>query len=254
MQRSFLTMVVCCAGLASASSINFSFTNGTNTNGTYGNQRTYSAGGVTVTVTAWGVTGNSETTFQTAHVGQYNGLGLGACNQLEGSLDCNDPNHQVDNAGQFDFMMFQFTSTATGNAINVNMASILLNEYCGSGCPAGGWDRDMSYWVGTAANGLNLAGKNPSVSSQLTALGFGGVTNIDNPAATSGGVTDNLSGSGNTLLVAARFFPGSTQGDGFDRFKIGDVIVNTTTPEPAPFGWAGLALVGLGLVRRKKRA
>jgi hypothetical protein len=237
-------LMSCLAGIAAGGTIFHLDTGGTNVGSSFGNIRTFTSGGITVTVTAWGVTGNGLTTFQTAHSGEYAGLGLGICNQVEG-LSCGDPDHQVDNAGQYDFMLFQFSSG--GHPISVNLSSIVLSEYCGSQCPQGGWRRDMTYWDGNHAAGLNLTGVNPT--SGLGALGFGAGVNVMNPGALSGGITDTLSGSGNTFLVSALF----PRGDATDRFKI-DSLTVSTVPEPATFGLIGVALSTIGVLKRKRRA
>ena len=59
-------------------------------------------------------------------------------------------------------------------------------------------------------------------------------------------------GLGNALLIGARVSGNGADGN-IDRFKIESLTVNTTAPEPATFGLAGAALVGLGLLRRRIR-
>jgi hypothetical protein len=239
-----LSALLACLAATAGATTTFSFDLVDDSGGNFGNIRTYTSGGITVTVTAWGVTGNNNTTFQTAHSGEYAGLGLGICNQAEGLL-CGDPEHQVDNAGEYDFMLFQFSSG--GNPISVNLSSIVLNEYCGNGCPEGGWRRDMTYWVGNSGAGLNLGSINPTFG--LGPLGFGGGANVFDPGALSGGITDNLSGSGSSLLVSALF----PRGDATDRFKIDSLSVSTV-PEPATFELIGVALSVIGLMSRLRRA
>jgi hypothetical protein len=204
-------------------------------------------------VTAWSTTGPSTATtsddssFNKAHSGQYSSLGLGICNGQEGSLDCSDPNHQVDNASTYDFMLFQFSSG--GNPVAVDLVSILLNPYCnqGNGCPVGGWDRDATYYAGNHAAGLDLTGV--ADSSGLPALGFGAAQNIFNSPGLSG-ITNTLSGHGNMLLFGSL----DPRDDSPDRFKIGALTVSSPVPEPATFGLIGFALVGIGAAYRARRS
>src|SRR5580698_3455435 len=94
-------LLVSMSAQATSLSLDFTSSGGVDTGdngGAFGNVRTYTNDGVTVTVTAWGLTGHSDTTFQTANLGQYTGtnLGLGICNQNE-NKNCGSPTHQVDN-------------------------------------------------------------------------------------------------------------------------------------------------------------
>jgi len=202
--------------------------------GAFGNIRTYTNDGVTVTVTAWGLTGNSDTTFQTANLGQYTGtnLGLGVCNQNEGK-NCSSPNHQVDNAHGNDFVLFQFSSLIT-SPITITIT------------PYGTYDRDVTYYTGNAASGLNLTG---DALSGLSALGLTDVQNSDSIVSSSTRtVTLNVSGGVNTILFGAR-----VNGDSYaDYFKINGLSANVSpTPEPATSAAVGATLIGLAALARR---
>src|SRR3954452_17397616 len=100
----FLLLILNCLAGQSAT-INWDFDSGSSTASSsigsgYGNSWAFSASGLAVVATGWGVTGNTNTTFQSAQLGRY-GTGLGVCNRSEG-LGCGDPEHQVDNSGQAD--------------------------------------------------------------------------------------------------------------------------------------------------------
>lgn len=214
-------------------------TGGTNVGAGLGNVRTFTSGSITVKVTAWGLTANSNTTFEAGQVGQFAGLGVADCNKSEGA-GCGDPSHQVDNSGERDFLLIQFSSP-------VNLTGAVLHPYCGSGCPAGGWDRDVTYFTGVnLALNLSLTG----LGLGTLPVGFNGGTEILN---TPGGtLAIGLSGSGiNSLLIGAS----STNVDGLiDRFKLQSVSFDASTvPEPATLGTLGAALVALGMFARRRR-
>jgi hypothetical protein len=224
---------------AQATSLSLDFTSSGgvdtgDTGGAFGNVRTYTNDGVTVTVTAWGLTGHSDTTFQTANLGDYTGtnLGLGVCNQNEGK-NCDSPTHQVDNAGANDFVLFQFSSVIT-SPITITIT------------PYGTYDRDVTYYTGNAASGLNLTG---DALSGLSALGLTNVQNSDSTVSSnSRTVTLNVSGGVNSILFGARV--GGDSND--DYFKINGLTANVSAaPEPATSAFAGATLIALAALSRR---
>ncbi len=227
---------------AQATSLSLDFTSSGgvdtgDTGGAFGNVRTYTNDGVTVTVTAWGLTGHSDTTFQTANLGQYTGtnLGLGVCNQNEGN-NCDSPTHQVDNAGANDFVLFQFSSVLT-SPITITIT------------PYGTYDRDVTYYTGTAASGLNLTG---DALSGLSAVGLGNMQNSPSSISSSTRtVTLTISGGINSILFGAAVAGDSNP----DYFKINGLTANVSgAPEPATNALVGATLVGLcALARRVNR-
>lgn len=216
---------------AMASTVTYDFTSGgTNVGASFGNVRTFTVNGITVTVTGWSLTGNGGTTFQTSQLGQFS-TGLGTCNQVEGA-NCDSPDHQVDNVGSYDFVLFQFSTP-------LEMASITIDPFAPSDT-----DRDVSYWEGSASNPLNLTNK---TVANLTGLGFGSIVNVSNSASLNA-ITVPLNGSTyvNSLLFGAQY----GQGDLDDYFKISGLSA-TTAPEPASFVLMGAGLVGLGFIRKR---
>jgi hypothetical protein len=199
--------------------------------GSYGNVRTFTSEGLTTTVTSFGLTGNSGTTFQTAATGQWSG-GLGVSDQKEG-FSTSSYKHTVDNNGYYNFVLFQFDKP-------VDPLSLSITQFNG--------DSDVSYWTGNLTGSLigkTLAG--------LGSLGFGSeYTNT-----TSGSRTFSLtSPTVNALLVAARI------GNSNDYFKIDQLCVDyikTTPPppgeipEPSTYATMGGALLGIGAVVARRR-
>jgi len=213
-----------------ATSIPFSYTTTNLGQGSGTNHITETVSGETVTATAWSTTGASGSVFQTATLGQYSGLGLGVCNQVElatAKTGCTYPQHEVDdNGGQFDFVLFTFTTPVTSVTFNI--------------VPVFPSDTNASYWAG---NGIN-----PGIE---TLASLGSVTN-SNETTTDTARSITITGLGNG--VNSVLFGASLSGTA-NYFKISSLSVTeaTAAPEPATFGLAGIALIGFGVVRRKIR-
>lgn len=235
------TLCLVISALASASTINF--TAGSSTTGSIGNSLCYTAAGAAascngnqfVTITAWGITGGAggNTTLAEAALGKYAGpnLGLGVCNQNEGT-NCSTPNHEVDNSGRLDFILFQFRTM-------VAAASVVLNPVCNCGYT------DSTYYLGTgsaAISGLSL--------SQLGTVGFGSATNRSGDNSQQ---SFAFGGSGVTSILLGADTGGPHFGD--DYFKIGSLTytagASQPTPEPLSAALVGCGLIGMYLVRRR---
>lgn len=178
-------------GLGAATTIDFSGSSATD--GTDGNTRTYTAGGVTVNANAWSRDKGTDT-WQKAWLGAYGG-GLGVTDSSEsGSGDT----HTVDNNGRDNYIVFQFSQ-------DVVVDKAFLGYVVG--------DSDMTVYVGSSAapittinnavlNGMSLKEFNDTSSSSTRWADFN-----------AGNV------QGNVLILAAR-----DDGHSMDYFKIEQLV------------------------------
>lgn len=230
------TLVVCIFILgmnrvAEAAPIIWNFT-GSGSEGSVGNERTFTAGGITVTANAW----SYGTSFQEARLGQWS-TGVAVCGVPE---SCSNPAHQVDNVGQHEFVLFHFDAPVDPLTVRID--------------PYGTFDRDVSYWVGNVGSSIDgfLTGKE---YGNLEGLGFI-ATRFDSDGTVSSSSRDvsiNGPSSVNALLFGAQHFEAN---DAYaDRFKITKVSGNAV-PVPGTllmFG-VGFALFIGWHVRSRRRS
>lgn len=222
-----------------------------------------------VTVSAWEVatSGTGSTGNLTgAYLGVYSGYGLGACDSVLGS-GCSSPYHQVNNDNQsandqvqhtapdyYEFVEFQFSTP-------VDISQIQLANF---GVPTGQVDMSDTVWASSST--INLG------STTLSELGTGTNFNCTNAASSGSNCSTSETWSDpynsaygqdsptvventnlndvTTLIIAAQI------GQSDDFFKVQDFsgLNFTPTPEPATFGLLGLALVGFGILGRKRKS
>ena len=213
------------------------FTTGSSSSGSMGNSLCYNSAGASaacngsqfLTVSAWGLTGGAggNTTLDIAALGHYAGtnLGLGVCNQSEGT-GCSAPNHEVDNSGHLDFVLFQFSSAITS-------ASVILNPVCNCGYT------DSTYYTGNLSG--TIFGKS---LAQLSTVGFNSTS-----SQSGGNSQQNLGiggiGGGVTSILLGADIAGPHFGQ--DYFKIGSLTYTPGSSVPEPSSLMSLG-IGLGLL------
>ena len=263
-----LVLAGCLAcGMVNASTYTYDFTGAQASNNQYENSDPYSVAacsdgcsagtlaGYDVTAYSFGNTGSGGA-LQQGTLGQYSSLGLGVCDQNETTptgtsglgTGCSSPQHQVDNSGNVDYVLFEF-------ATPVDLSSLALVQYAnnlgqsGANAPSN-VDVNFTYWTGTAGN-TSFSNLIPTGGTTADDFSSGG-TNVTCAAsvcdAQNTDYTETISGNDVTyLLVSAQL--GQTD----DFFKISGIdATRFVAPEPASFGLLGLAFVGLGLAGRWK--
>jgi hypothetical protein len=190
-----------------------------------GDSFSQSLGGFNLTATAWNIVGtNAATAAELFKSGSSpNFVGLGVCNAAEGTHtngvdSCTNAEGFVDNSGSLDLILFVFSAP-------VDPTQITLNTTIHDGI-------DTQFWY---SNLLTLSGQ--------TLAGLGAAS------GTSSSTTINLTGAQSVRSVIFSARAGQTD----DGVKVTSLSVQAV-PEPATFGLAGLALMGLGLLRRRVKA
>ena len=192
--------------LGAATTIDFS--GNTAVDGTDGNTRSYSAGGVTVQANAWSRTKGSDT-WQKAWLGAYD-AGLGVTDSSESG---SGSTHTVDNYGRDNYIVFQFSQ-------DVVVDKAFLGYVVG--------DSDMTVYVGSST--APITAMNNAVLAGMSLKEF------NDTGSTSARWADFNAGDvqGNVLILAAR-----DDGHSSDYFKVeklvfeavqsGGVYANTAT-------------------------
>jgi uncharacterized repeat protein (TIGR01451 family) len=193
------TVAAATSSYTTATTINLS--DGSSSNGSKGNIRTFSANGVSVNASAFSST--STGTWNTAALGIYGSWGLGVIDNTE---DGNSGSHRIDNSGLNNYVLLEFSESVV-----IDKAALAYVD---------GGDSDISIWVGNFnnpyTNHLNLN------SSVLNSFGF---TEFNNGGSSDRTADINASKIvGNAVVIAAKI------GDTDDSFKLKSLdILKATT-------------------------
>lgn len=241
-------LCLCLAGLsvvsAAASAATWNFASGgsyyVTTGSGYGNRVTFYEGvdrSEHLRAYAWADTSDGPSGgFETAYVRRFL-TGIGVCNRDEGVInDCisGGVDHQVDNVSQNDLVLLVLDTAQSFDFLTID--------------PFGGWDRDISFWVGNVSPTVSLTGAN---FATLGALGFGSQQDAFSTPSDDRLTIGLGGGVGNAILISAlRPADGSP-----DRFKIRSLVTSspmTVVPVPAAAWLLVSALGTLAGLRRSR--
>jgi hypothetical protein len=238
----------------------FASSSGNSTGGSWGNQRSWTSDGVTVTATAWANTGGidasvaaNQQVIQSAYLGWWGGSGMGVENRDRGSRSYNDQNegdtwngeHAMDNNQRYDTVLLSFSEAVKLESLKLgwlaNDSDMTVLAYTGAaeGAPlagmqyqgllASGWEL-IGHYANLTANVDKLINPDSVVSSFWLIGAF-------NPLV--GGTTPHGAGAGN------------------DYVKLAAVGASTVPPPPGNVPEPGslvLAALGVsGLLRMRRR-
>lgn len=232
---------------APASAVTFVTTGNSSTNGSYGNSATFTSttGGFKLRASAWHAVldPNGYTyTITNAYLGRYSsGLGATAVNDSNGASNL----HTVDNKQGIDFILLQFDRTVTVTGAKLTPFQI-------------GSSTDNDAWVGAGKTALpwtstiNLASPANSLLGLSLINGGASIKSSSGTPSTRSFASYSTGRTGNVWIIGADF----KNLDGFDGFKINNIVAVAAVPEPATWGMmiAGFGLAGAALRRRKTRA
>jgi hypothetical protein len=183
--------------LGSGAETTFNFSGNSATDGTDGNIRTFTSGGVSVKASAW--SRDSAGVWETAYLGSYGG-GLGVTDRSETG---SDNSHTVDNTGRDNYVLFEFSETVV---VDEAFLGYVVN------------DSDLRIWIGTLSDPFN---NHQALSDEfLSDLGFTEVN--ETTLSTTRWADLNAGGlSGNVIVIAANTAEPTTE----DNFKIEKLTV-----------------------------
>ena len=245
-------------GAAAATTINLAGAGGT---GGYGNSLHFSNSGIGVDVYAWAETGAEAPAgsglyaLQTAQIWSW-ATGLGICNSTEGLANstCDNNEHEMDTAGRDDLMVFWFDQQVSFESLEIT-----VDPYDGTGSDPN--DRDLRYWVSTAASPPDLSANTFNTLSPTFGTGL-----LDPVSSSYGAYTHLLYGggggaiTGNLLLISGNYAirncmnANVTSDMECEAYKVTNLTVSTVSevvPIPAA-AWMMLSALGcLGVLRRR---
>jgi hypothetical protein len=179
----------------------YDFSGSSQSCGTAGNIREFSAGGVAVRVSAFSRTTNG--TWAAAYLGRYS-AGLGVTDTSEGNGDNN--RHVVDNVGRYNYVLFEFAEP-------VIVTQAYLDYVLG--------DSDIAVWIGSGSDPFH---QHLTLSDAVLA----GLSREDSLASDGNARWASFNAGdamGNVLVIAA--LPGGSLNDQFKLHKLGVCVPET---------------------------
>jgi hypothetical protein len=228
----------------------------------FGNSWSATQGGTKLTISAYSTSGTGGA-IQTANIANYGtGSGFGVRNQSEG-LGVSSPQHSMDNYTHTDMLALNFTNASTSAAVNMVLTQMMIGWHntstttglnCG-GSQANCVDSDLSLLRWTGSGGPSITG---GTLSSLLAAGWSLVNNYANLSDDVNRATGATNGSSWWLISAynSAWGTGSNTANlsnGDDFMKVLSSVTTTpgTVSAPGTLALSALALLGLGVVRRR---
>jgi hypothetical protein len=241
-----------------------------NTSGSFSQTIGAGANAITVTATAYVTTTDSNAvntpleSGKYATIGQYTGNGIGVCSATDPGYSvsnpngCSVPSHQVDDSGDYEFVLLTFSTPVNINSIT------LANFGATSGTETQFLDQmGFTYWGNPTSEASIIAGGTSlqcGVSGDTACPTSEGNGSGIGTTASSGSWTSGFGTNGqSTLSAVTSLLIASNLSETDDFFKIQGLFVSKgsgqggATPEPSTFGMLGLALAGFGLYGRRRK-
>lgn len=221
--------------MPAAASTTFALTGNDPVNGTYGNARTFTSGGINVRVSGWqALASGGGYTVSNAYLARF-GTGLGVTGQGDSNGGSNL--HTVDNLGRFDFVLLQFDQSVTLTGARLTTYSV-----------GGSQDNDAFVSAGITATPWTTTLALDTLPVFTTTLFNNGASIKSSPGTPAQRSFASYGQAGNVWIVGADFF----NTDGADGFKLSNLAVSPAVPEPETWAMliAGFGLVGATMRRR----
>ncbi len=230
-----LSLAAAIATPQAASAQTVTFSGSSATDGTDGNIRSFTIGGLQVQASAWSL---QNGTLEQAYLGLYS-TGLGVTNNDEG--DGSSLNHTADNVGQSDFILLMFNQA-------VNISSARLTPYDVSSTPN---DNDALVAYANYAHPFTGAPTPVALNSALWTALAGTDYNVSGNMVSPNWTSLNSTGYFGNFWVIGAAWPNLDTND--DGFKLTAINVTPAVPEPGTWAMMLIGFGGVGVALRRRR-